>query len=204
MNPPQTLPAPGLATTLRPWITLQGRLGSAGFRRQCVAAAPFGALAALAARNGADTALVVLAILPYAVLLVSGAARRLQDFGLSGWWYVLVLVFIVGEGHALPEAAPWPLVRHALIAGVATFLLLGLLRGVRGENRFGPDPVQHAPEAPPAAPLAAPAPQPAQEAAAEPAPTPDPEPTPEPAPTPGPQPPRAEGPARKRPPPSPT
>ena len=161
MNPPQTLPAPGLAATLRPWITLQGRLGTQGFLRQCVAAAPFGALAALAARNGADTALVVLAILPYAVLLVSGAARRLQDFGLSGWWYLLVLVVIVGEGHALPEASAWPMVRHALVAGVATFLLLGLLRGVRGENRFGPDPV------PDPAPVikAASAPGPAQAAA---------------------------------------
>lgn len=192
MNPPK----PDLATTLRPWITLQGRLGTQGFLRQAVAAAPFGALAALAARSGADTALVVLAILPYAVLMVSGAARRLQDFGLSGWWHVLVLVFIVGEGHALPEAAPWPLVRHALVAGVATFLLLGLLRGTRGENRFGPDPVPDAPEAAAAAPRAAPAPaaQPAQAAAAEPAPMPEPEPTPEADP----QPPRAEAPARKR------
>jgi uncharacterized membrane protein YhaH (DUF805 family) len=182
MNPPK----PDLATTLRPWITLQGRIGSEGFLRQAAAAAPFGALAALAARNGADTALVVLAILPYAVLMVSGAARRLQDFGLSGWWYVLVLVFIVGEGHALPEASLWPMVRHALVAGVATFLLLGLLRGTRGENRFGPDPVPDVPEKAPAAPRAAPQPDPAVEptkaAAAAPAPTPDPEPKPEAAP----------------------
>lgn len=212
MNANPTVPAPGLAATMQPWITLQGRLGTQGFLRQCVAAAPFGALAGLAAQNGAATGLVVLAMVPYAALMVSGAARRLQDFGLSGWWYLLVLFVIVGEGHALPEAATWPMVRHALVAGVATFLLLGLLRGVRGENRFGPDPVpdpvQHASEAAPAAPRAAPepppalipapvpevapAPPPAPVATAELAPTPEPEPTPEP------QPPRAAAPARKR------
>jgi uncharacterized membrane protein YhaH (DUF805 family) len=149
---------PDLRTRLQPWISFSGRMGTAQFFRHCLVAAPFGAVAGFAARNDAALILVAAAFVPYALLVVSAAARRLQDFGLSGWWYLLVVFVMVGEGHVLPEAAPWPVVRHALVAGVATFLLLGLIRGMRGENRFGPDPVQDAAEAPAAAPAAPAAP----------------------------------------------
>lgn len=48
------------------------------------------------------------------------AVRRLHDIGMSGWWYLIVLVPVIG-----------PIIP----------LIWFCLRGTRGRNRFGSDPL---------------------------------------------------------------
>ena len=62
------------------------------------------------------------ALFALAILLpgIGVAVRRLHDVDRSGWWYLLVLIPVLGS----------------LILIFAFFIH----RGTRGENRFGPDP----------------------------------------------------------------
>jgi uncharacterized membrane protein YhaH (DUF805 family) len=57
---------------------------------------------------------------------IAVVVRRLHDRDMSGWWYLGVIV-----------ASMIPLV--GFVAGIA-FLVLMLLPGTPGPNRFGPDP----------------------------------------------------------------
>jgi uncharacterized membrane protein YhaH (DUF805 family) len=78
----------------------------------------FVASAVLGALGDILAALFALAILLPAIGV---AVRRLHDVDRSGWWYLLVLIPVLGP----------------LILIFAFFIH----RGVRGENRFGPDPL---------------------------------------------------------------
>ncbi|GJE60460.1 DUF805 domain-containing protein [Methylobacterium trifolii] len=80
-----------------------------------------------------STLLVKLVILVHILPVLAVTARRLHDLGWSGWFSLLNLVPVVGF----------------------VVLLLVLPRGVRGPNRYGPDPLD------PAATEAAVPPQPA-------------------------------------------
>ncbi|MFB9148912.1 DUF805 domain-containing protein [Roseovarius ramblicola] len=66
---------------------------------------------------------IVALIFALAVLLpgLGVAVRRLHDVDRSGWWYLLVLIPVIG----------------ALILIFAFFMH----RGTAGDNRFGPDPL---------------------------------------------------------------
>ena len=71
----------------------------------------------------------LLFVLWWLIVLIPGIAvgvRRLHDRDMSGWWY---LGFVV--------ASFIPLV--GIVAGLA-FLVLMVLPGTQGPNRFGPDP----------------------------------------------------------------
>jgi uncharacterized membrane protein YhaH (DUF805 family) len=52
--------------------------------------------------------------------LLAISAKRAHDFGWSGWWVLLHFVPVVGS--------------------LAMILILGIVPGTRGPNRFGPDP----------------------------------------------------------------
>lgn len=66
---------------------------------------------------------VLTSVFALAVLLpgIGVAVRRLHDVGRSGWWYLLVLIPVLGS----------------LILIFAFFIH----RGTSGDNRFGPDPL---------------------------------------------------------------
>lgn len=66
-------------------------------------------------------------------LSLTAFARRLHDIGLSGWWVLLPGLMIPLGGSQVNQ---W------VIRGVAAavFIVMALLDGTRGANRFGPDP----------------------------------------------------------------
>ncbi len=69
---------------------------------------------------------------------LSLTVRRLHDTDHSGWWVLLNMVpyaLVVGTGNPL-----WGLV--ALITSILMLVFL-CSRGTRGDNRFGPDPLEH-------------------------------------------------------------
>lgn len=57
---------------------------------------------------------------------IAVAVRRLHDRDMSGWWYLGIFI-----GNFIPIVN--------IVAGIA-FLVLMLLPGTPGPNRFGPDP----------------------------------------------------------------
>ena len=56
-------------------------------------------------------------------MLFAIAVKRYHDHDSSGWWSVLGLLPILGQLGLL-------------------IVLLGMLKGKEGDNRFGPDPLQ--------------------------------------------------------------
>lgn len=78
---------------------------------------------AIDAANGTVVGRLVSEVLLFLVLFVPGVAvavRRLHDRDKSGWWYLLIFIPVVG----------------AII-----LLVWFCIRGMRGRNRFGPDPL---------------------------------------------------------------
>jgi len=106
----------------------------------------------------APTALPSWSLLPAGLELVIGLAflavcyssiviaiKRLHDRNKSGWW---VLIFF-GLPSVLPQLADPARPAVTLVLNGASFVLslwalveLGFLRGTRGPNRFGPDPLE--------------------------------------------------------------
>ena len=64
---------------------------------------------------------------------VSLGARRLHDINLSGWWMVAVLTIPLAASYVVTGPAGPSLFLLAMV-------VLGVIPGVVGENRFGPDP----------------------------------------------------------------
>lgn len=70
--------------------------------------------------------------------------KRLHDREKSGWW---MLVFLLGPtvlnglGQSTAGAASLILSLAALVVSVWAFVELGCLRGTRGPNLYGPDPL---------------------------------------------------------------
>jgi uncharacterized membrane protein YhaH (DUF805 family) len=72
---------------------------------------------------------------------ISGGVKRLHDFGLSGWWYIVLLPAGVGSWLVLPGSYVSHVPDAVPLTSLAVIVLFGCLRGTRGPNRFGPDPV---------------------------------------------------------------
>jgi uncharacterized membrane protein YhaH (DUF805 family) len=73
--------------------------------------------------------------------------KRLHDRDRSGWW---ILLFYFGPSVLAAAQASTDAGFASLILGLGTFVIsvwclveLGFLRGTRGPNRFGPDPLKH-------------------------------------------------------------
>jgi uncharacterized membrane protein YhaH (DUF805 family) len=78
-------------------------------------------------------------------LMVSLFVGRLHDLDRTGWWAVLLSALLAplglrGANFDLPKEFALPIL-VATCAGVFSTVYLGLYRGTRGPNRFGPDPL---------------------------------------------------------------
>lgn len=87
--------------------------------------------ALLATGHEAGFALAVITMLPALWLGIAGSVKRLHDHDLSGWAYVgfIVLAGLADLVHPL----------LGTLLGIPFFILLGLVRGTIGPNRYGPD-----------------------------------------------------------------
>lgn len=94
-------------------------------------------------RDELDFALLLPKLLLVAVAgwpLVAITGKRLHDLGLSAWWLV-----------ALPAVQLLATMSHVdrwHVAGRILLVVIGLLPGRRGDNRFGADPRARAPSPP--------------------------------------------------------
>lgn len=94
----------------------------------------------------------LLAGITFAILvtgILSLTVRRLHDLGLSGWWIIMITIVYLGAHTLASEQYVQNYAGVALIAMVANiivYITLGFCRGTRGENKFGPDPLNIAGE----------------------------------------------------------
>jgi uncharacterized membrane protein YhaH (DUF805 family) len=120
--------------------------------------------------RGAEVALTFALAAPFVWFYCKLIVHRLHDLGWSGWWLLLlgpVLIplplWMMHETHAVyhrieqsyaAQQAIKPYVASlqygALALFVGGFVLMGCLRGTRGPNRYGPDPVSRPPDGIPA------------------------------------------------------
>ena len=96
---------------------------------------------------------VLMLVLLWPTLAVS--ERRLHDRGKSGWWLLLfflapivlsaVKLSLTGEmgvrGYARPTTAATVISLVSFVIILWGFIEMGLLRGTRGDNKYGPDPL---------------------------------------------------------------
>jgi len=66
--------------------------------------------------------------------LIAVFVKRLHDLNVSGWWMIAML--------ALPPISKMVGVNSLILFLVPT-ILLGLIAGTTGANRFGNDPIAH-------------------------------------------------------------
>lgn len=123
-------------TLIQLYFSAEGRLGRVGF--WLLATTLVAALASFEQVAFGPARAVVAAPLKFA-LFVSGAcvlAKRLHDRGRAGWWSAAVLfAFLI----AWPGPRGWP-GAIACLTVLAAAVELGLVRGERHFNRFGPPP----------------------------------------------------------------
>jgi uncharacterized membrane protein YhaH (DUF805 family) len=76
--------------------------------------------------------LVLMGILsPFAAWIwICLGARRLHDFGVSGWWMLLVIVLPFAISFVLPESL-------AQLPALLAMIVLGIVPGDAAVNRFG-------------------------------------------------------------------
>ncbi|MGQ0742085.1 MAG: DUF805 domain-containing protein [Alphaproteobacteria bacterium] len=98
---------------------------------------------------------LTLALLLWPALAISG--RRLHDRGKSGWWLLLfflapivlswlklrLTIHLGLAGYADPPLEAVVISFATLAIVVWGLIELGILRGTRGENKYGPDPLAH-------------------------------------------------------------
>ena len=105
---------------------------------------------------GEAAALIVLLVskVLLAVPTLAVTVRRLHDRNLSGWWIFspMIVVFFFGllagiSGMATPDRSPpqdAAFVAVGVLANLAFLVNLAFVRGTKGANRFGPDPLADA------------------------------------------------------------
>ncbi len=142
-------------------FSVKGRLSRLGYWRwqlalMLIASAGFGGAVALT-MSGAPRAVAALALALIALAYVASVfvvVRRLHDRGRSAWWLIpfVILPLSLHGGSAwvqstLPSEADPRLpmaigaVLLALILNLWGFIEIGVLRGQKTANRFGPPPV---------------------------------------------------------------
>jgi uncharacterized membrane protein YhaH (DUF805 family) len=132
------------------WFGFTGRINRAKYWIVVLVNIGIVLVAALAAAMTVLTPLWYGVTVLFLALLVSGlaaAAKRLHDRDKSAWW---ILVFVVlpsaisGIGQQFGEASVLVTGLISLAISIWAFVELGCLRGTRGPNRFGPDPLEGA------------------------------------------------------------
>lgn len=133
-------------TVLSFFFSARGRIGRSQYwLGMAGVAGTFGvamALAFLTPIAYAAAPLIVAAIVALYIL----AIKRLHDRNKSGWW---TLVFLWAPGVldrisnkvAEESALWWMLVLIACALSLWGLIELGFLRGAKGDNRYGPDPL---------------------------------------------------------------
>jgi uncharacterized membrane protein YhaH (DUF805 family) len=92
--------------------------------------------------------LIVLPVAAGLLVVLSLFVRRLHDRGKSGWWLlVMYLPALLFSALGTVASASAPDAGAALRAlglpfSIWMFVELGCLRGTRGPNRYGPDPLE--------------------------------------------------------------
>jgi uncharacterized membrane protein YhaH (DUF805 family) len=88
--------------------------------------------------------------------LIVVAVKRLHDRNKSGWWLAILygVPFVLDSGaYGVVSDHPLYLTAPATLINLWALIELGFLRGSRGPNRFGEDPIGDA-ELPPPLPAA--------------------------------------------------
>ena len=91
--------------------------------------------------------LLGIAMIVFVVVVVTGlastGARRLHDRGKTGYWlllyYLLPSIMLKNAGSDAAGLASWLVILGILMWAI---LDLGVLRGDKGSNAFGPDPLE--------------------------------------------------------------
>lgn len=111
-------------------LSFQGRLNRLPFFLWSILVAVVSAAGqALMALGGVLGLVLGVAVMVVAIIFsLMIAVQRIHDIDKSGWWWLILLVPIVGFIFAL---------------------ILLFKRGTTGDNRFGPDPLYQAPSAAP-------------------------------------------------------
>lgn len=78
--------------------------------------------------NGLLIAIVMIVGIGLYIPTISAMVRRYHDRNLSGWWVLGVMI-----GTNIPYVG--------VVIGIVS-LVITILKGTEGENRFGPDPLQ--------------------------------------------------------------
>src|SRR5262245_14723512 len=136
-------------------FSFRGRINRGTYWAELVAGmfitglASIGTYAIVSKVIGSDDAGVwagLILLLPFYVFVVAISARRLHDFGCSGWWLLLWPVYFFVGGAT--GAFIWVvyLRQHysdsiATVLIVASFCLIGGIPGNKETNRFGPTPM---------------------------------------------------------------
>jgi uncharacterized membrane protein YhaH (DUF805 family) len=112
-----------------------------------IALAPIGVVA-----SGLFIALAALIlIIPMLVATFAVGAKRLHDRNKSGWWMVVFFIVpgvlsMVAEGTTPTpdDLSAFGVVLTIVAFGISIwgFVELGILRGTRGSNKYGPDPLE--------------------------------------------------------------
>lgn len=94
--------------------------------------------------SAAGNGLSILVSLAFILPNIGVTARRLHDRNLSGWWQLVpivptILLLAMIFTMSLTEAA---LILLSLLAVAVWFLMMLILPGTSGPNRFGPDPLR--------------------------------------------------------------
>ena len=135
---------------LLPYLSFEGRANRQRYWLTAIVIAISLAVAAILTLSfgvfGAVVGVALIGVLSWAGM--ANAARRLHDRGKSAWWLLIMfapifaLAFLEGVAEALAPDGGLLFAVLRLPFVIWVFVELGCLRGVEGENRFGPDPLQ--------------------------------------------------------------
>jgi uncharacterized membrane protein YhaH (DUF805 family) len=120
---------------------------------------------------GGEIALIFLFAMPLVWFYCKLIVHRLHDLGWSGWWFLLLgpiliplPIWMMHETHAVyhrieqsyaAQQAIKPYVASmqygAFLLFFGGFILMGCLRGTKGPNKYGPDPISQPPDGKPPA-----------------------------------------------------
>ena len=88
--------------------------------------------------------LVIVVIVPMVVSGFAVGIKRLHDRNKSGWWTLLFFVapsVLQGASSSFDGAVSLILSLAGMVVAIWALVELGFLRGTRGPNQYGPDPL---------------------------------------------------------------